>query len=472
MRSLFVYPLFMSVSTLSPFVQDTAASTQARRHAVVLGGSIAGLLAARVLLDHFGQVTLLERDQFPAQPATRAGVPQGQHVHGLLLQGQQILEQLFPGLIEDLTQAGAIPLDWIADWQFFSLEGWLEQHDSGLRGLCCSRLLLEWYLRQRLLNNDRFHLRPGCSAQGLVFQSQPNPRITGVMLRSAADGPDQPSISADLVVDATGRHSKLPRWLAAAGYEKPPETQVNSFLGYASRWYRRPTDAIAKGVMIVAKPGESTRGGVLYPVEGDRWIVTLSGIAGDHPPADEAGFLAFAQSLRHPMLYDLLKISEPCSPIHCYRRTENQWRHYEQLSATPRGVVALGDAVCCFNPAYGQGMTAAALGAMTLQRCLSKANQTPQPVDWEQRFQYQLAQTLNTPWLMATGEDFRWPSTEGKRPVWLSRWLQGYFDRILRLSLTSSEAHRAFIEVAHLVKPPIRLFTPTILWRALTEPLR
>ena len=131
----------MSVSTLSPFVPDAPASNQIRRHAVVLGGSITGLLAARVLLDQFDQVTLLERDQFPAQPAPRAGVPQGRHVHGLLLQGQQILEQLFPGLIEDLTQAGAISLDWIADWKFFSLEGWLEQHDSGLQGLvvaaCC-----------------------------------------------------------------------------------------------------------------------------------------------------------------------------------------------------------------------------------------------------------------------------------------------------------------------------------------------
>ena len=460
----------MSVSTLHRPVQNAPASTQFRSHAVVLGGSIAGLLAARVLLDYFDQVTLLERDRFSAKPAIRPGVPQGQHVHGLLLQGQKVLEQLFPGLIEDLTQAGAIPLDWIADWNFFSLEGWLEQHNSGLRGLCVSRLLLEWYLRQRLQDNDRFHLRPGCSAQGLTFESKPSPRVTGVRLRSASETSSQQSISADLVVDATGRNSKLPQWLAALGYENPPEKRVNSFLGYASRWCQRPTDVIAQGVIIAAKPGESTRGGVLYPVEDDRWIVTLSGIAGDHPPGDEAGFLAFAQSLRHPMLYDLLKTAKPCSPIHCYRRTENQWRHYEQLPAMPSGIVALGDAVCCFNPVYGQGMTAAALGAITLQQCLRKANQTTQQVHWERQFQSQLSKTLNTPWLMATGEDFRWPSTEGERPGWVARQLQRYFDRILHLSLTNSEAHRAFIEVAHLVKPPTIFFTPTILWQALTQP--
>ncbi len=449
-------------------IPNTLESRQANRHAVVLGGSIAGLLTARVLLDHFDRVTLLERDQFPMQPASRPGVPQGQHVHGLLLQGQQILEQLFPGLIEDLIEAGAISLDWIADWKFFSMEGWLEQHDSGLRGICCSRLLLEWYVRQRLLDNNHFHLQPGCSAQGLVFESQPTPRVTGVMLRTAVEASDKPSIAADLVVDATGRHSKLPQWLAALGYEKPPETQVNSFLGYASRWYRRPNDAIAQGVIIASKPGECKRGGVIYPVEGNCWIVTLSGIAGDHPPSDEAGFLEFAQSLRHPMLYDLLQTAEPCSAIHCYRRTENQWRHYEQVLAMPRGVVALGDAVCCFNPIYGQGMTAAALGAITLKQCLQD-NQTRPQSHWEKHFQGQLAKALNTPWLMATGEDFRWSTTEGKRPGWVARQLQGYFDRILQLSLTSAETHRAFIQVAHLVKPPTVLFKPAILWQALTQ---
>ncbi|MEM9447300.1 MAG: 2-polyprenyl-6-methoxyphenol hydroxylase-like oxidoreductase [Cyanobacteria bacterium P01_E01_bin.6] len=439
------------------------------RHGIVLGGSIAGLLAARVLLDHFDQVTLLERDQFPDQPIPRPGVPQGHHVHALLLQGQQILEQLFPGIVDDLIQAGAIPMDWIADWKFLSIEGWLEQHNSGLQGLCCTRLLLEWAVRQRLLKNERFNLRPGCLVQGLVYNAQPTPRIMGVKLRAGSGEPASADLSADLVVDAMGRQSKLPQWLSVFGYEKPPETKVNSFLGYASRWYRQPAEAIAQGVIVAAKPGESTRGGVCYPVEGDRWIVTLSGIAGDHPPDDEAGFLAFAQSLRDPIVYNLLKTAEPCSPIHCYRRTENQWRHYEQLSAIPRGIVALGDAVCCFNPVYGQGMTAAAIGAVTLEQCLAQTSSKTHH-HWEPTFQHRLAKALDTPWLMATGEDFRWAATEGKRPGWLAQLLQGYFDRVLRLSQTSAKAHRAFIEVAHLVKPPTTLFAPSILWQVFRSP--
>ncbi len=435
-------------------------------HAVVLGGSIAGLLAARVLLDHFDRVTLIERDQCPDQPATRPGVPQDQHVHGLLLQGQQILEQLFPGLVDELVAAGGIPLDWIADWHFYGMDGWLERHDSGLAGLCCSRLLLEWSIRQRLETQERFCLRPGTYAKDLVLSDDASQRIAGVVLQTQSA---REILEADLIVDATGRNSPLTRWLAALGYEQPPETNVNSFLGYTSRWYKRPAEAIAQGILIGAKLGESKRGGVLYPVEEGRWIVTLSGIAGDHPPSDEAGFLAFAQSLRHPMLYDLLKTAEPCSEIYCYRRTENQWRHYEQLSVMPQGIIALGDAVCCFNPVYGQGMTAAALGAMTLDQVLQHSKRLATTTGWEKTFQQQLAKSLKTPWLMATGEDFRWPDTEGKRPGWLTRKFQNYFDRILHLSLTSAEAHRAFIEVAHLVKPPTILFAPKLVWKSLIQ---
>ncbi|MEL6223581.1 MAG: 2-polyprenyl-6-methoxyphenol hydroxylase-like oxidoreductase [Cyanobacteria bacterium J06627_8] len=439
-------------------------STSPQTHAVVMGGSIAGLLAARVLLNHFERVTLLERDQFPDQPIPRAGVPQGYHVHALLMQGQQILEKLFPGIIQELIQSGAMSMDWIADWKFLGIDGWLEQHQSGLNGLSCTRLLLEWQVRQRLMVNQRLHLRSGAVVQGLTIDEQPNSRITGVSLRGTSDDAEPEWFDADLVVDATGRNSKLPQWLASLGYEKPPETTVNSFLGYASRWYRQPKEAIAQGIIISSKPGETTRGGVCYPVEGDRWIVTLSGISGDHPPDDEAGFLAFAKSLRDSSLHTAIQSAEPCSPIRSYRRTENQWRHYEQLNAMPQGIVALGDAVCCFNPVYGQGMTAAAIGAMTLNECLQHTSGTPQRSRWEQAFQQRLAKALETPWFMATGEDFRWEQTQGQRPGWPTTLLQGYFDRVLKLSETNANAHRAFIEVAHLIKSPTVLFTPRLLW--------
>ncbi len=491
-------PLTMTAATPTILNRDRTSDAHSPpgSHAVVLGGSIAGLLTARVLLDHFDQVTLLERDQFPNSPEVRRGVPQGAHVHGLLMRGQQELEKLFPGLSQDLVQAGATRLDWINHWQFLGLSGWLEQHESGLEGLCCSRLLIEWYVRQRLLKYEHFALRPGCYAKGLEFE--PNQKqVTGIWFQEQSDGsqtePALQCLQTTLVVDTTGRQSKLPQWLDQLGWEKPPETMVNSFLGYASRWYKQPhasshpsshelskaqhSDRVwtehDQGMVLGSKPGESTRGGVLYPVEGNRWVVTLAGIAGDHPPGDEAGFMAFMKSLRDPILYERLKDAEPCSPIHCYRRTENQWRHYEQLPAMPAGLIALGDAVCCFNPVYGQGMTAAALGAVTLGQVLSQAGPSAHPsqpvhATVTSLFQKQLAKQLKAPWLMATGEDFRWSETVGKRPGWLAHQFQGYFDRIIQLSTQDAYTHRRFIEVAHLVHPPTVLFEPRIIWKVLT----
>ena len=175
----------------------------------------------------------------------------------------------------------------------------------------------------------------------------------------------------------------------------------------------------------------------------------------------------FMKNLRDPILYERLKDAEPCSPIYCYRRTENQWRHYEKV-ALPAGLIVLGDAVCCFNPVYGQGMTAAAMGAMTLQDLLAKSSFDQLPdQQFTRRFQGELAKILKTPWLMATGEDFRWQETIGDRPGWISKQLQKYFDQVLKLSKIDPFAHRTFIQVAHLSLPPTALFNPKIIWKAL-----
>jgi 2-polyprenyl-6-methoxyphenol hydroxylase-like FAD-dependent oxidoreductase len=429
-------------------------------HAVVIGGSMAGLLAARALLNHCDRVTLLERDRFVDGPSPRPGVPQAEHVHVLLLRGQQILESYFPGLTADLMARGALLLDWTADWRFLTLWDWLPQHVSNLKGLICSRLLLEWYLRQRLLQMPGFQVQDGTTVTGLAA-TENSTRITGVVLVSQGESS---TLAADWVVDASGRNSKLADWLVSLGSQRPPETTVNSFLGYASRWYRRPAEEAIEGIIVAAKPGVTRRGGVLYPVEGDRCVITLSGIEKDYPPADDAGFLAFAKSLRDPSIANAIQAWEPLSPIQCYRRTENHWRHYEKLPALPEGVMALGDAVCAFNPVYGQGMTAAALGASLLDQAMQRAPQKGLGL----RFQHQLAQALMSPWLMATSEDLRWPMTTGDRPGWFSQQLQRYFDRVAQAANRDPYVHRAFIEVAHLAKPPTHLLRPRTAWQALT----
>jgi len=264
-----------------------------------------------------------------------------------------------------------------------------------------------------------------------------------------------------------------PKWLVALGYQPPEKTVINSFLGYASRWYQRPEGFQAdwQGLTVSSKPPEHRRGGVLYPVEGNRWVVTLGGIGRDYPPNDEAGFLDFARSLRSPIIYEALKEAQPISAISSYRGTENRWCHYEKLSRLPEGIVVLGDAVCAFNPVYGQGMTIAALGALTLDECLHQQWRRDKGslVGLQKRFAKRLAQVNATPWLMATGEDLRWPTTEGGQPDRMSRLMHRYIDQVLLLALDHPEIYKTFGEVVHMVKPPTALFQPGILAQVLRQ---
>lgn len=437
------------------------------RRAIVIGSSMAGLLATRVLLDHFAEVVLIERDDVCDPLQSRSGVPQSQHAHVLLTQGQRLLEQLFPGLAAELTAAGAPTVEWTADWLMMGRWKWMPRCASDLSGRACSRTLLEGLIRQRLLASPNLKLFTGCQVEGLL-SSPESDQVTGAKLhwRKAANSIE--SLDAALVVDASGRNSTLPNWLALMGYDAPPETVINAFLGYASRWYQRPKNLEAdwQGMTISAVEGITSRGGVLYPIEGDRWIVTLGGVGRDYPPTDEAGFLEFARSLRVPLLYDLLKDAQPLSPIYSYRRTENCWRHYERLQRLPDGIMAIGDAVCVFNPVYGQGMTTAALGAITLDRCLK---QSQLPKGFPLRFHKQLAQILKTPWLMATGEDSRWSTTVGAKPGRSDRWVQKYLDRVTVLMEDNPVLLKTFVEVVHMVKPPTVLFAPNIVLQVLAS---
>lgn len=443
------------------------------KQALVIGGSITGLLAARVLLNHFERVTLVERDCFPKQPASRRGVPQADQVHVLLTKGQQILEQLFPGLKDELIAAGAPTVDWIADWSVLGAWGWGPRFASDFYGYTCSRTFLEWLLRQRLVQNQRLQVLEGSQVTGLLTNAD-NSQITGIKLlchtgTEHSTLPQLQELATDLVVDATGRNSALPKWLTALSYQAPEVSVINSFLGYASRWYQRPLGFKAdwQGVTVMSKPPEMGRGGVLYPVEGNRWVVTLGGVGRDYPPTDETSFLDFARSLRSPIIYEAIKQAQPLSVIYSYRRTENRWYHYEKLSKLPEGLVVMGDAVCAFNPIYGQGITVAAMQALTLDQCLQQQFRRNQSflVGLTQRFQQQLAKMLATPWMMATGEDLRWSTTVGGQPDRITQLTQGYFDQVLRLMIDYPDVYRKFWGVVHMVEPPTALFQPSIVAR-------
>jgi 2-polyprenyl-6-methoxyphenol hydroxylase-like FAD-dependent oxidoreductase len=329
-------------------------------HAVVIGSSIAGLLAARVLADHFAAVTVLERDQLPSDgPAHRRGVPQAQHLHQMLMRGQLVFEQLFPGLRQDLLAAGAPEMDSAQDFLWRNPTGWGVRYRSGVIRLAFTRDLLDWHVRLHLSKLSSVRSQAGAEVVGLLPTG-------GVSLA------DSSRLDADLVVDASGRGSRAAAWLRQLGYPPPAEQIVDAHLGYASRLYHHPTDCHNdwQAVFIQAAPPARNRAGVITSVEGERWMVSLAGGARDWPPTDAAGFLAFARSLPSPIVYDAIRQAQPASAITGTRSGENRLRRFDTLPRSPERFVALGDAVCAFNPVYGQGMSVAALEALALDSCL------------------------------------------------------------------------------------------------------
>jgi 2-polyprenyl-6-methoxyphenol hydroxylase-like FAD-dependent oxidoreductase len=449
--------------------QDARSSSSSSRRAIVIGGSIAGLLAARVLADYFEQVTIIERDRFPEKPAPRQGVPQSYQLHALLTQGQRILEQLFPGLQDELADHQAPLIDWTADCPLFLLGSWTPRFPSGITAYGCTRNLLEAIIRRRLASYTAVEFLEATQVTGLLANPD-NTVVTGVQVKDSNG--TQAELPAQLVVDASGRNSKAPEWLHRLGYEKPQETVVNSFLGYASRLYESlgGSSLDYKALYVMPKAPDSRRGSVLYQVEGGRWMVSLIGVGKDYPPTDEAGFFNFAQSLPSPVIYQAIKDAQPASPIYGYRRTENCWRHYERLSRFPENFIVSGDAVSAFNPVYGQGMTVAALGALTLDQCLKQQERRRSKrglTGLAQRFQKQLAKVNSVPWMMATGDDFRWSTTEGKPPGFITRLMHWYLDQVMQVASKSAEVHKVFVEVVHLLKPPTAFFHPSILLQVL-----
>ncbi len=454
--------------TLSNENRDSVGKDRRGAHAIVVGGSITGLLATRALTEHFRSVTLIERDRFPDDSSFRKGVPQMRHVHVLLKQGERIIAHYFPELLPELIAGGAHLIDMGGDLRWFNFGNWKTRFKSGVDFFCQSRGFLEMKIRRCLALLPEVRILDECDVAGYTIDA--GRRIDGVKVHRA--GGTEEHLAADLVVDASGRGSRTPQWLEQLGFGKPAEIEVKVDVGYASRFYRRPKDGPADwtGLMIYPKPPE-TRLGVMFPVEDNRWMLTLVGWFGDHPPTDESGFLEFAKSLPVPDLYDAIKDAEPISPIASHRFPSNRRRLYERMRRFPDGLVVLGDALCSFNPIYGQGMTTGALGVKLLDESLSESGaraDSRQVTGFSHHYQRKLAKVIDSPWMLTTTEDFRNPSTEGRRAWWTSA-LCWYTARIHRLTWSDRYTARRFLEVMHLTARPTALFHPKIVFRALTK---
>ncbi|MGE3074739.1 MAG: FAD-dependent oxidoreductase [Dehalococcoidia bacterium] len=429
-----------------------------REHAVVMGASMAGLLTARALSNHFDRVTVVERDDLPLDAMTRKGVPQGNHAHGLLASGYRVMDSYYPGMFDEIVASGGRRGDITADFLWYQYGAWKLRANSGLGGITASRPLLESGVRRHTKANPKITFLENHDAEMPQFEAS---RVTGVAVKSRDSG-DEQFLDADLVVDATGRGSQSPKWLKSWGYAEVPQSSIEINVGYATAVFeRQPTDLWGSmGAIIAGTVPQATRFAAIIGMEGERWMITLAGAVGDFPPTDFAGWMEYARGLPTTDLVDMLAGREPLSEIVSYRYPANQRRHYEKLDDFPAGYLVIGDAFCSFNPVYGQGMSVAASEAKALDECLASAGDAPV---WKPFFA-RASKLADSPWTIATGEDMKYPQVKGKRPPGF-KMVNGYMARAHKACTKDPVVLKQFFSVANLLAPPTSMMSPRIAWR-------
>jgi len=426
--------------------------------AVVIGGSIGGLLAARVLADRYDRVVVLDRDALPAVATARRGVPQGRQLHVLLSRGKEALDELFPGLSAELNGRGAPLVDLHDDVHWYNDGQRMRRAPSPLIAVGMSRPLLEDAVRARVSALPGVEVRSRVEVLGLTADGG---RVTGVRL--LAPGGSEQALAADLVVDASGRGSRSPIWLKQLGYPRPDEEQVRVGVTYVTRSYRREPQHLEglSGALTNAVPG-LPRAGIVAAQEDGRYAVALSGMLGEEPPTDDAGMAAFADSLAAPQVAEVVRTARPEGPPAKMRFPVSTRRRYERLRRFPDGYLVIADALCSFNPIYGQGMTVAALEALLLRRLHASA----EPDQLARRFFAGAAKVIDGPWSIAVGTDLRFDEVVGRRTPKV-RFVNAYVHRLHVAAVTDPVLGAAFLRVLNLVDPPTRLLKPGIVLRVL-----
>jgi 2-polyprenyl-6-methoxyphenol hydroxylase-like FAD-dependent oxidoreductase len=426
-------------------------------HAIVVGGGMAGLLAARAVADGFERVSLVERDSLPSRPTNRRGVPQDRHVHVLLEAGRSVLESLCPDYVERLRSHGGVEIDSATDLDYYDEGAFLADSPEERPMVCASRPLFEGVLRECLAARDGIEIRDNTRFRTYTTD-ETAATVDGVVVET--DDGERRELSADLVVDATGRRSRTPQWLADHGFDAPPTEKVGVDLAYSTVVVDRPPET-RRGILVSPVPPR-TRGGTVIPIENDQWVVTLFGLHGDHPPGDADGLQAFAESLPTPAIASLLDNRSWVSEgVDQYPFPASLRRRYEALDRFPDGLVVTGDALASFNPIYGQGMSVAALEALALHHALAGGRE-----DLAGRFFDRAAESVDTAWTMAVGADAAFPQTDGPNPL-TTRLFNWYVSRLIRAAHTDGRLSHEFNRVLQLERPPTALLRPSVLRRVL-----
>jgi 2-polyprenyl-6-methoxyphenol hydroxylase-like FAD-dependent oxidoreductase len=428
----------------------------ARNHAVVIGAGMAGLAAAQAISRHFRQVTVIERDVLPVEAAPRIGTPQCRHAHILLAGGLKALQTLFPGFEKDLAEAGAVKVRMGKDLRF-ERPGFdpFPARDLGIDVFSMSRPLLEAVTRGRVQQSPNIDIRMRSRVSRLVA-SRGATRIEAVGYESEDGG--AVTLEADLVVEASGRGGLTLQLLEELSMQKPDETEIGMDQAYASTIVeRRDHNADWLGNVILPSAPATSRGAFLFPIEKQRWLLSVGGNHDDTPPGDPVGFMDFVRSLRTPTIYDAVRDARQLTDIVRFKLPCSTRRHFERLESFPAGLLVTGDALCRFNPVFGQGMSVAVQEAVILDRLLA----ADVPMERMAReFFAAIQDTIATPWGVAVN-DFVYPATRGVRPADLAQRLQ-YGAALTRLAAQDPEVHRLSVEVTQLLKPQAALREPAL----------
>jgi 2-polyprenyl-6-methoxyphenol hydroxylase-like FAD-dependent oxidoreductase len=422
--------------------------------AIVIGAGIAGLATARVLSDHVDQVRLLERDSLPRDAVARRGVPQGRHAHLLLAAGQRLLEGWFPGLVDELTAAGAVALD-AGELVWHQGGGYHAPADLGFLALSMSRPLLETTIRG-LLSRQRPNVSVAdeTAVDGLLLEDG---RVVGVQVDGAAH-------RTDLVVACTGRHTRFLDQLAETGFPAPPVSEVHIDVACGTCVVPRRPDDPTGAFTVVNDSASGRRIGLMVPAEGDRWIITLASCHDDGPPTEPAAFEDFARALPSPLIADVLAKAPARTPVITHRMPTSQRRHVERLVHTPAGFLVLGDAICSINPVHAQGMSSAALQARALDQAIARHGPTSPRLP--RAFYRRAAWVVDVPWKIAAQADFADPRTSGPRPAGTDL-VNRYLHKVFLACHISVPVARQTVRVRNLLARPETLMTPAMILRVL-----
>jgi 2-polyprenyl-6-methoxyphenol hydroxylase-like FAD-dependent oxidoreductase len=451
-----------------PTSEGVPVSKVAQR-AIVCGASMAGLLAARVLSDFYEAVTLVERDRLPDGPEQRRGVPQGRHWHALLSTGSKALDQLFPGLLDELVTAGANVLDneqsrvYLGFGRYVRLGKFADP--ASLVFYQPSRPLLESHVRRRVRAIENVRILDGHDVVEPIADRAN--RVTGARVVNRETG-EETVLDAELVVDTTGRSARTPAFLENLGYERPVEQRHSVRLSYTSQFLRIPAGMIGEKFFGFGPVPERPTGAVVAAYEHDTWILTLYGygVGGYELPDDLTGIIEFAAQFGPSSLLAALRAGEPLGAVSAQRYPASTWRRYDKMRQFPAGLLVMGDAICSFNPVYMQGMTMAARQAVVLRNCLADRDG-----DLSRRFFKATAKQIAPVWRANRLTDFAVSQGGGWRRA-LRRLMNWQMDKVQAAFANDPAVIEAILRVQHFVDPPARLLQPSFLMRVVAASRR